>query len=88
MEKMNHETAVHNESFGDKSAIDQRALAADRTDEEGLTFRYVARHHPALVWWSFFYAMSAVGWYVRKRLLEATIILTWAGDSMLKSTVR
>jgi hypothetical protein len=39
------------------------------------------------VWWSFFYAMSAVGWYVRKRLLEATI-LTRAGDSMLKSTVR
>ncbi|KAH7079870.1 maltose permease [Paraphoma chrysanthemicola] len=62
MEKINHQTTVHNEGFSDKSAIDQRALDADRVDEEGLTFRFVARHHPALVWWSFFYAMSAVGW--------------------------
>ncbi|ORY13441.1 general substrate transporter [Clohesyomyces aquaticus] len=31
-------------------------------NEEGLTLKYIAHHHPALVWWSFFYAMSAVGW--------------------------
>jgi len=62
MDKPNTETTVHNESLHGSTMIDKAALRADRIDEEGLTFRYVARHHPALVWWSFFYAMAAVGW--------------------------
>jgi len=64
MEKIDGEATIHTESLHGSTTIDQAALKADRIDEEGLTFRYVARHHPMLVWWSFFYAMSAVGWYV------------------------
>ncbi|KAH7381532.1 maltose permease [Pyrenochaeta sp. MPI-SDFR-AT-0127] len=62
MDKVTSEAVVHSESIHSKAVVDEAALKADRIDEEGLTFRYVARHHPALVWWSFFYAMSAVGW--------------------------
>ncbi|KAH7121296.1 maltose permease [Dendryphion nanum] len=63
MEKLNIETLEReNVTVPDKTIIDEAALQADRLDEEGLTFSYVIRHHPALVWWSFFYAMSAVGW--------------------------
>ncbi|KAF2016312.1 general substrate transporter [Aaosphaeria arxii CBS 175.79] len=65
MEKTDSETVVRNESIsksGNPVVVDEAALLADRTDEEGLTFRYVMKNHPSLVWWSFFYAMSAVGW--------------------------
>ena len=65
MEKIDTDTMVHHESLHEKTVIDEAALRAARDDEQGLTFSYVARHHPGLVWWSFFYAMSAVGWYVR-----------------------
>lgn len=64
MDKLDMDTTVHSESLRGSTTIDNAALRADRIDEEGLTFRFVARHHPMLVWWSFFYAMSAVGWYV------------------------
>ncbi|OAL04217.1 general substrate transporter [Phaeosphaeriaceae sp. SRC1lsM3a] len=62
MDKLDMDTTFHNESLRGSTTIDNAALRADRIDEEGLTFRFVARHHPMLVWWSFFYAMSAVGW--------------------------
>lgn len=30
--------------------------------EHGLNLRRILRHHPALVWWSFYWAMAGVAW--------------------------
>ncbi|KAJ5758457.1 hypothetical protein N7520_005613 [Penicillium odoratum] len=37
-------------------------LDTDRSAEHDLTLRYIARHHPAILWWCFYWAMAAVGW--------------------------
>lgn len=41
---------------------DEHALDIDTREEHDMTLAYVWRHHKMLVWWSVFYAMSAVGW--------------------------
>ncbi|KFA56682.1 hypothetical protein S40293_06223 [Stachybotrys chartarum IBT 40293] len=38
------------------------AVDADRQEEHDLTLRQLFRRHPAIVGWSFFWAMAAVGW--------------------------
>lgn len=44
-------------------ADERRAsVIADNEVEHELTFREVARHHKALIWWSFYFAMCAIGW--------------------------
>jgi hypothetical protein len=50
-------TAVENVASETKSAP---ARTRDGGDE--LTLRKVLRHHPALVWWSFYWAMAGVAW--------------------------
>ncbi|KAH7240531.1 hypothetical protein FSOLCH5_010732 [Fusarium solani] len=44
--------------------VDPKAdgVNADRQAEHDLTLRQVLRHHPALIGWSFFYAVAAIGW--------------------------
>jgi hypothetical protein len=44
------------------SAITDRNVITDNVHEHQLTFLEVARHHKALIWWSFYFAMCAVGW--------------------------
>ncbi len=39
-----------------KNAIDEHAAR-----EHSMTFRDVARKHPKIIWWSFFWCMCAVG---------------------------
>ena len=42
-----------------------RSLAkADVEAEHQLTFRDVWKHHKAIIGWSFFWAMCAIGWFV------------------------
>ncbi|KAF4980637.1 hypothetical protein FZEAL_3386 [Fusarium zealandicum] len=38
------------------------ALNVERQAEHDLTIKQVLTRHPALVWWSFYWAMAAVGW--------------------------
>jgi hypothetical protein len=46
---------------------------ADIEMEHQLTFRDVWKHHKAIIGWSFFWAMCAVGWYVLLSFLAAKI---------------
>ncbi|PNS17522.1 Repressible high-affinity phosphate permease [Sphaceloma murrayae] len=39
-----------------------KSLAADNAEEHELTLRVVARQHPKIILWSFFWCMCAVGW--------------------------
>jgi hypothetical protein len=42
-----------------------RSLAkVDIEAEHQLTFRHVWKHHKAIIGWSFFWAMCAIGWFV------------------------
>lgn len=50
-------TAVENVASETKSGT---ARTRDGGDE--LTLRKVLHHHPALVWWSFYWAMAGVAW--------------------------
>jgi hypothetical protein len=38
------------------------SVAADNEEEHQLTFVDVWKHHKAMIWWSFYFAMCAVGW--------------------------
>jgi hypothetical protein len=44
------------------SVITDRNVITDNVHEHQLTFIEVARYHKALIWWSFYFAMCAVGW--------------------------
>lgn len=44
------------------SVITDRNVITDNVHEHQLTFIEVAQHHKALIWWSFYFAMCAVGW--------------------------
>ncbi|PKS08091.1 hypothetical protein jhhlp_005366 [Lomentospora prolificans] len=37
-------------------------MHSDREEEQALTLYQAIKDHPALVWWSFYWAMAAVGW--------------------------
>jgi hypothetical protein len=46
---------------------DNRKLSLAKADVEAehqLTFRDVWKHHKAIIGWSFFWAMCAIGWFV------------------------
>jgi hypothetical protein len=40
------------------------SVAKDAVAEHELKFMDVLKHHKMLIWWSFYFAMCAVGWYV------------------------
>jgi hypothetical protein len=44
------------------SAIRRASVVADNAEEHQLTFVEVWKHHKAMVWWCFYFAMCAVGW--------------------------
>lgn len=50
-------TAVENVASETNSA-----MARTREEAHELTLRKVLRHHPALIWWSFYWAMAGVAW--------------------------
>jgi hypothetical protein len=50
-------TAVENVASESNSVVPRTGEAANE-----LTLRKVLRHHPALVWWSFYWAMAGVAW--------------------------
>ena len=37
-------------------------VATERQAEHNLTLKQVFRNHPALIWWSLYWAMAGVGW--------------------------
>jgi hypothetical protein len=39
------------------------ALINDRISEHEQTVLQVLRGHPVLIWWAFFFSVSAIGWY-------------------------
>lgn len=42
------------------------ALVSDNVFEHQQTVRQVIFGHPVLIWWSFFFSVSAIGWYVQE----------------------
>ncbi|KAH7201512.1 general substrate transporter [Fusarium oxysporum] len=54
------DATVEHMAVSDKRPLDQIQVA--NANEHNLTFRDVARRHPKIIWWSFFWCMCAVGW--------------------------
>ena len=44
------------------SATRRVSVVADNAEEHRLTFVEIWKHHKAMIWWSFYFAMCAVGW--------------------------
>lgn len=53
-----HRMAVHDVGLTKR---DEAAIAI--AEEHSLSIRDVIRHNKRIVWWCFFFSMSAVGWY-------------------------
>lgn len=47
-----------------ENEIRRGSVTKDATAEHELKFMDVLKHHKMLIWWSFYFAMCAVGWYV------------------------
>ena len=58
----------HVEKTGDMGRFEDEircgSVTKDATAEHELKFMDVLKHHKMLIWWSFYFAMCAVGWYV------------------------
>lgn len=55
----NHqEHALHSE----RNNSNEDVIAFDAAAEHQLSLLHVLTHHRPLVWWAFFFAVSAVGW--------------------------
>ncbi|KAI9727582.1 MAG: hypothetical protein M1834_008021 [Cirrosporium novae-zelandiae] len=59
-ESMKAEKSHHEIPLDETQA--KATLANDNSEEHNLTARQVIVAHPALVWWAFFFALSALGW--------------------------
>jgi hypothetical protein len=66
IEDKNQFADSHIEKTGhlDVASDDERraSVIADNIVEHELTFKEVARNHKAVIWWSFYFAMCAIGW--------------------------
>lgn len=60
VEKSGVETA---DSVAPVSAKGKSALISDNNFEHEQTVLQVIRGHPILIWWAFFFSVSAIGWY-------------------------
>lgn len=58
-QKSTLDASVEHKAVSDEHASDQ--IQAANANEHNLTFRDVARKHPKIIWWSFFWCMCAVG---------------------------
>jgi hypothetical protein len=52
---------AHKASSDNDGRLD--GMAEDNIAEHDLTIRDVFKNHKMLLWWSFYFAMCAVGWY-------------------------
>ena len=60
---MNSELKVEAVTSHDGGERDGKsAVINDNYFEHTQTIGAVARNHPALVWWAFFFSVSAIGW--------------------------
>jgi hypothetical protein len=55
--KVEQNIAVHDEGLTKR---DEAAIAV--AEEHELSIRDVLRHNKRIVWWCFFFSMSAIGW--------------------------
>jgi hypothetical protein len=55
------------EASSDMNGTEKRrgSVARDNVTEHELTFMDVLKHHKMLIWWSFYFAMCAIGWCVQ-----------------------
>jgi hypothetical protein len=67
----------HNHKFG--------LATADIDTVHQLTLGHVWKHHKAIIGWSFFWAMCAVGWYVLIFYASRSKFTISVGDLMDKS---
>jgi hypothetical protein len=63
----NYTEKALDKASSDLSGPEERHGSVDRDNatEHELTFMDVLKHHKMLIWWSFYFAMCAVGWYIR-----------------------
>lgn len=61
------EPKVSGAEFADPKAD---IVNADRQAERELTLRQVIHQHPALIGWTFFYSIAAIGWLVSFALIH------------------
>lgn len=54
-----NDVAVHDEGL---SKRDEATIGV--AEEHSLSIWHVVRHNKRIVWWCFFFSMSAIGWYV------------------------
>lgn len=62
VEEKNDESRHEIVEFSVKEDLTSAKVAADNDQERSLTLRSVARNHPKLLFWSFFWCLTAVGW--------------------------
>jgi hypothetical protein len=58
VEDSNLETVNH----PDATATAKSAVISDNIFEHQQTVLQVIRSHPSLIWWAFFFSVSAIGW--------------------------
>lgn len=52
----------------------KEVIASNNEEEHQLSLWHVLQHHKGLVWWCFFFAVSAIGWYVQHFLTPSSTL--------------
>jgi hypothetical protein len=76
------DVTIHDEGI---SKRDEAAIAV--AEEHSLSILHVIRHNKRVVWWCFFFSMSAIGWYGLPELSEFVVNPSVVGGLMPKSMV-
>lgn len=66
--------------------LHEHAIAEDNIREHGISLYDAVMQHKKICWWTFFFAMSAVGWY-EVLLSHGSSLTASPGVSTPKSTV-
>ncbi|KAH6689914.1 general substrate transporter [Plectosphaerella plurivora] len=59
---MCHEKAEAESTSASLGGAERRPVDSDNQREHEMTLGFVAKNHPKIIWWSFFWCMCAVGW--------------------------
>jgi hypothetical protein len=71
VESKTEDAPIHDEGL---SKSDEAALGI--AEEHSLSLWHVVRHNKRIVWWCFFFSMSAIGWYVKSPWFRDLLALT------------
>jgi hypothetical protein len=60
MEERTHHTAEHEHAAEHQTKQD--ALGYHRSEEDSMTMTHIWKNHKAIIAWSFYWALCAIGW--------------------------